>query len=217
MKKLLSVFLCVIFCFSFVACNSKSKTKIEQEFDEHDRLVQETILVQGKVHSKTTFQYDVDGNCSREEHYDKNDVLTYYITYEYNSQAQVIKEIQYQDNKMFTETTMEYNDKNLLYRSDTITYQGGKSYWLYFYDENNKLTETKQYAVYSDGDSLRFWDKFDQAGNKISSSYYVTSGALDYTKVWEYDNKNRVKTITEYDSSGNIKSVVEYDKNGNIK
>ena len=215
-RKVMALGLLVVL-FILSSCSTKASTRIEKEFDEQGRLAKEITIVQGDVVGTTIYQYGTDGNCSRENHYDKDNVLTYYITFAYNSKGQVIKRTQYQDNKMFTETTMQYDDKDLLSRSDTITYQGGKSYWLYFYDENNNLTECKQYAIYSDGDSLSFWDKYDEAGNKVSSSHYVTSGALDYTKVWEYDDEGRVKTITEYDSKGNINYVTEYDKNGNVK
>jgi len=201
-KVMLAGLLAVLFILS-----SCASTRIEKEFDEQNKLVKETTIVQGEVVHTTIYQYDADGNCSRTNHYDKDNVLTYYITFAYNSKGQVIKETQYQDNKMFTETTMQYDDKDLLSRSDTITYQGGKTYWLYFYDENNNLTECKQYTIDSDGDSLRFWDKYDEAGNKVSSSHYVASGELDCTKVWEYDGKGRVKTITEYDKNGNVKST----------
>lgn len=206
----------IVVLFILSSCSTKASTRIDQEFDEQNRLVKEITIVQGEVVDTTIYQYGTGGNCSREDHFDKDNVLTYYITFEYNSKGQVIKRTQYQDNKMFTETTMQYDDKDLLSRSDTITYQGGKTYWLYFYDTNNKMTECKQYSVDSDGDNLRFWDKFDQAGNKVSSSYYVSSGALNYTKVWEYDDEGRMKTLTEYDGEGNIKYVTEYGKNGNV-
>lgn len=214
-KVMVAGLLAILFILS--SCSTKASTRIEQEFDEQNRLVKKTTIVQGEVVGTTIYQYGADGNCSREDHYNKDHVLTHYKTFAYNSKGQVIKETLYQDNKMFTETTLQYDENGLLSRSDTITYQGGESYWVYFYDEENKLTESKQYTIESDGDHIRFWDKFDQAGNIVSSSYYIVSGALDYTKVWEYDDEGRVKTLTEYDSKGNINYVTEYDKNGNVK
>ena len=214
-KVMVAGLLAILFILS--SCSTKASTRIEQAFDEQNRLVKETTIVQGEVVGTTIYQYGADGNCSREDHYNKDHVLTHYKTFAYNSKGQVIKETLYQDNKMFTETTLQYDENGLLSRSDTITYQGGESYWVYFYDEENKLTESKQYTIESDWDHIRFWDKFDQAGNIVSSSYYIVSGALDYTKVWEYDDEGRVKTLTEYDSKGNINYVTEYDKNGNVK
>lgn len=207
----------IVFVFILSACSSKTATRIEREFDEYNRVVKEVTFVQGEMRGTTTYQYGTDGKCSREDHYDENNVLTHYKTFTYNSKGQVIKETLYRDNKMFTESTRQYDDNGLLSRFDTVTHEGAKNYWVYFYDDENKLTESKQYTVEPDGDHIRFWDKFDQAGNKVSSSQYLINGALYSTKVWEYDDEGRTKICTEYDSKGNIKYVTEYDKNGNIK
>ena len=214
-KLIILVLLAVLFILS--SCSPKTSTQIEQEFDEHNRVIKEITFVQGEMIGTTTYQYGTDGNCSRKDHYDKDNVLTHYTTFVYNSKGQVTRETLYQGNKMFTETTIQYNEDGLCSRSDTLTYEGGETYCLFFYDENNKLTDIKQYSVDSNEDHLRFWDKYNQAGYKVSSSHYVASGALDYTKVWEYDGNGRMKTLTEYDSNNNIKYITKYDKNGNVK
>ncbi len=211
----------VLFLFLFIltSCSSKSSTRVEQEFDEQGRLIKEIYFVQGEVFNSTVYQYGTDGNCSRENHYDAENALTYYITYEYNSIGQKIKQTQYQDNKMFTETTMEYNDKGLLSRSNNITWQGGKSYNLYFYDENDYMIEHKQYSVDSGGDTLRFWHKYenDNEGNIKEDVEYYSDGAVKLITKYEYYSNGNIKTIKEYDSNGNIKSTTEFDKSGNIK
>ena len=66
--------------FILSACSSKTATRIEREFDEYNRVVKEVTFVQGEMRDTTTYQYGTDGNRVREDHYDKDNVLTHYKT-----------------------------------------------------------------------------------------------------------------------------------------
>ncbi len=192
------------------ACGQKTAVKVNQEFDEQNRVIKETTFIRGQFFDTVTYQYASNGDCIRENHYNAEDLLIYYLIFDYDEKGQQIRRTQYQDDEMFVETTMEYDINGRMTRSDDLTYQGGKSYCLYFYDENGVLAESKTYSVYSDGDCLTYVDKYDANGNQISSSHYVTSGALDYTKKWEYDTNGNVKKVTEYDRDGNIMTSQTY-------
>ena len=161
-----AIFTLAVILILLSACGQKPVVKVNQEFDEQNRVIKETTFVRGQLFGTVTYQYDSNGDCIREDHYNEEDLLQYYLIFEYDEKGQQIRRTQYQDDKMFVETTMEYDVNGRMTRSDNLTYQGGKSYFLYFYDENGALAESKMYSVYSDGDCLTYIDKYDANGKR---------------------------------------------------
>lgn len=197
----------IIYSLFLSSCDPKSH--IQQEFNAQNQVIKETMYIRGVLFSTTEYKYNSDGNKSHEIHYDENGIQTYYETFEYNSKNQKIKETLYKDGKMFVESTMSYNDKGLMIRSDNLTYQGGRSYNLYFYDENNNEIERKQYVSDSEGDELRFWHKstYTEDGNiEQEIEYDKNENIINVTK-YIYNKKGKLKKICEYDASGNVKAT----------
>ncbi len=118
------------------------------------------------------------------------------VSNEYDSNGNLIKNIQYrEDGTVFEYTTYEYDDEGNNIKSNTFRYQGESEIHL------------DEYSIY----------EYDINGNIIKDSYYDADDVLNGYVIYKYDNNENLLETHQYNASGDAVSYdeYEYDINGN--
>lgn len=135
---------------------------------------------------------DSDGKMIKEEDYNADDTLNYYIIYSYDNNRNQIKCEQYNANN-----TLDY-------------------YTIQIYDSNKNWIKTETYSENGTLDGYFIYISYDNNGNPIKAEEYRGDGTLYGYNIRYYDsNGNVIKyerwrdgTLVSYD-------IYSYDSNGN--
>jgi antitoxin component YwqK of YwqJK toxin-antitoxin module len=203
---------------------------LTQDYDSHNNILQSvTYDAKGNQTAKqtNTYQYDAQGNVTREirrgtdnvvlarynRTYDEaNNMLTetrynakgekVYV-YTYNSRGNVIRFVSYKNGRpdSITENTYDAQGNGIL----SVYYDGE--------DQVTGKTET----TYKNG-VIKTSISYDAKGNVIRRNEYSPYGDMTLEVLYGNDGKVKYKSETkfEYDKYGNTTSVTTYDTDGNM-
>ncbi len=128
--------------------------------------------------TRIEFIYDDEGNFLREERYDANGTLDYFITSEYNSAGRPVKEQWHYNDDDIEEYRTEYDEngnrvKYSYYLNDELVY-----YDIYENDKDGR--EIKMISYNADDDVTSYCiTEWDSNGNRIKQSIYDENNVLD--------------------------------------
>ena len=193
---------------------------LHSEFDIKDNLTELTI-----------YTYDANNNLISRCMFDGNHNLVsrYDYVYEYDDRGNIIKEYTQASTDTYLEHKVTYDKKGnqIITPSCKVESKTIIAYTIYSYDENNILTEEKEYvnnilkkhlSYYTDGyKTKREVNLYNETGVLYYTEKYNNRG--DVVEEWELTsiipyNKNR-KYEYEYDSHNNIIKVIQYDYKDN--
>lgn len=89
-----------------LANNTILKTFI---YDKKDNLLEERTVQNGKMTSRTAYEYDVKNNLIRKQRYNSNNTLDYYFEYVYGSKDQLQTETFYYQNLKYSVINYNYD------------------------------------------------------------------------------------------------------------
>lgn len=137
---------------------------------------------------------------------------TLFVQFEYDLKGRLKQKIETnKKKKTYSTTSYFYNDKNLIFKEETVYNDGYKDWYEYQYDSKGKMTNKKWFDneegilenltnIYRDNDLLTsIWENY-------------ADGKLEGKIVYRYENGNEVE-ITEFDVLENtqIKWVYSYE------
>ena len=124
--------------------------RIEETYNANGLATKETRIYSGGSMNYYTYQYDQDGNCIREDNYNKDGNLTGYMLYEYNTAGLESKWIDYDsEGEMTGYYTFSYNDAGKLTEQSSYSNDGQLNWCIvHYYDANGHHTSSEEY----DGD-----------------------------------------------------------------
>jgi uncharacterized protein YkuJ len=78
-------------------------------YDKKDNLLEERTVQNGKMTSRTAYEYDVKNNLIRKQRYNSNNTLDYYFEYVYGSKDQLQTETFYYQNLKYSVVNYNYD------------------------------------------------------------------------------------------------------------
>lgn len=202
------IFLISIFLFSCV--EKKNRTNLK-----------------GKVHLVTTVRYKAVEKFGEIE----KDSIVQKSTSKFNEEGNEIENADYNsDGSLNTKTIFKYDKAENILEECSYNSNGNlSSKIIYTYDNKGKKKESNSYYE-SDG-KLASSNKYDENGNDIEWSFYLSSGKLMNKVTYKFDDKGNKtedniveslaiiaggKTIYEYDNNNNMTGAKSYEPNGSL-
>lgn len=175
--------------------------KYSYQYDNKNRVIEKTTYENGReIVRKTLYEYDYNGNKTKETIYSLNDEEDLSIDsrklFKYDKANNLIEEIHISDGKEY-KTTFEYNESGKLSKEISSERE-----ILYTYDKNNKVTKT------CIRENKKPWwkeeDFYDSNGNKTSSIHYDDMNKIDTRYFYRYNEKNQMILDSCADSNGEV-------------
>ncbi len=207
-RSLFIIVFALIMMFSFSGCLDSGKESGE-------------TTATGGEEERIETMYDESGNLSREDHYDSDGELMYYLTYEYDENNLLTLKNEFDENGVKTSYTEYEYHENGKTSSENIV-------WL---DEQGELYERNLIEYYESGNRNKLFC-YNSADELFSTQIFSESGACLLSDTCEYDENGvftgrRVVEHTEemlfireelYDSSNELitRSTYSYHDNGEM-
>jgi len=153
--------------------------------------VAESVVIEiADTGSYAKYEYDSNGNMIKILQYKNGDVSSY-IDFEYDLQNNLIRKSSYLEEQLVAKEEYEYQD--------------GKLLAVKYYGNGQDLSITQSYT-YTANDNIATFSTHDGAGN------------LDNYTVYEYNEIGTVSKHSVYDNEGKLQSYVlyKYDAKGNL-
>lgn len=220
-----------------IGCYSGSTYVTNKAYDDGGRLLYEI----DSVGNKESYTYDERGFLIKREHYDLYyNRITYYDTYSYREDGQILEKRYICEGTLSSRTTYEYDEAGRLtceryyyngveQRVTVFSYvdsgnlisqkssQNGPTRYLTQYEYNEKGLPVLEETTSSDlGMTERITMEYDANGNLTRRTYqYRDAYIQEY--LYEYNDLEQCIKVTWTDSANPPETVAyEYDKNGNV-
>jgi hypothetical protein len=203
--------------------------KDDENIDESDGNVNGMYIKTIKQGNDVLLRFSYDANhrlIKTNIYYNGSELETTY-TYTGNN---LTGEIAKSGNTLVHQYTYQYDNSGNLSRCD-LTVPSGQAYWLYDYDNNDRITQSTQYInghpgikkVYTyTGNNLTEAIEYDRLGS-------VSVWEMQHRVEMEYDNKNNPNAVhnlpfsevmyefANFVSPNNLTHVIEYNSDGSIE
>lgn len=218
-RKFIILALALIFALSFVGCLDNKGDSGESTMSKEEEKIETT--------------YDDRGNISREDHYDSDGELMYYLTYEYdennvltlktefneNGVKHSYTEYEYRENgKLFSENIIWLDDHGKQYNRDLIEYyESGNRNKLTSFDANDEQIGMQ---IYSESGVCILSDvrQFDELGAFVGRHVMEQTEEMLVIRTEEYDVTGKLvnRSTYSYYDNGVKKESKQINENGDI-
>ena len=231
MKKIITLFISILF---MIGCNT-NKSKIETDLEKQGfkgkvKSIKSTTykaiekfgeIQKGEKFSGFFYTFNKDGNfieCISDEK--ENNSRQTFI---YNDKGNIIEQKEYDsEGSLKSQTTYNYDDKGREVESlITLSFQGiNGSAELRItkeYDQKGNIIEEKNYNNHNKLSSKGIYT-YDERGNKIKEIFInLDSKKPEEKNIYIYDKNNNKIEVQEYISENlSEKTIIKYDEKGNI-
>lgn len=171
--------------------------------------------------SRTTYQYDKDGNETNTDCYFKDGSLDYDLLLKYDHKKRLIEStLSYAAKAVDTRSLFKYDEKNQQTEQDDYDEHGAlTAKHLFYYDAKGNQVK---FISYRSGDTLVFKaiNTFDNTGNKTAEDYYGPNDSLEFKIKFTYDAQGREIEQDYFNPTGTLEFKLAYkyeemDKQGN--
>ena len=157
---------------------------------------------EGEFESKERIVLDEKGNVIHRISFDENDNIIEQHKFEFSDNKDILKEITFEGEVLFSETHFIYDENNNLVKRVTQNAEGKTIEWaLYKYDENGKNIE-QQYGDYS-----LYKMEYNTKGLLVREQKVNAMGVVDYSKNYVYNEEDLL--IEENDL--NVRTTIDYE------
>ena len=175
----------------------------------------------GTVAEWNEYEYDANGNRSKNISYNADGTVSGWKEYEYDANGNEVKNTSYDADG----TVSGWNEYECDTNGNTIRWaeydaNGTAGEWNESeYDEKGNEIKAKYCWRISDDEFMRggYEQEYDSTGNEIKCTYLNEDGTVDFSIEYEYDTSGKKIRETQYDASGSFdeQHLYEYDINGN--
>lgn len=178
--------------------------------------------VQYSPSGRTEYEYDANGNKTKETLYTRDGEMTQYLTYQYNANGDVICLENHFSDGYESRGVYEYDGNGNLIKLISYNNNSGTmalyEYRVYTLDANGY---TKKVSIYDANDVLEGYQlcECDSRGNITKYTYYNADGNYVGYSLYEYDGNDSITLFVEYDAEGKetYRNEYEYHANGQAK
>ena len=185
-----------------------------EELDERGNLIcNRYYSADDTLQYYVTYEYNDMDLCTKEMHYDAEGNLDVYFEKEYNDKGLITKgSIHESDGRCSSYVTYEYDGNNNCIKE--MNYDGTEllSYSVSEYNEMNLITKTEFFNP--DGSNI-YTDiyEYDENGNLTREAYYNENKELTGECIYKYDDNGDIVSEIRTDENGE-KNLVYYERNG---
>ena len=203
----------VILTFAFLTLNS-CNNEVKKELTGNSFTIWKTDVNGNKIEKSEYKQFDEKGNLLKWIQFGNGNALVDSFSYEYKDNL-LIKKFRFTNGVLFSQTTFEYNENNMLkleteFDRNNVFQSSSKHIYL---ADNVKAIEN-----YSNSNELYSIDslKYDNKGNLIEETQFLSDGYWFQHHTYEFDNNNNLiiqksEANPEFDGVGIVEYKFEYN------
>jgi antitoxin component YwqK of YwqJK toxin-antitoxin module len=201
---------------------AKNGASRAQQFklDDRGNILEKLDFRNDSLIKKEICEYNEKDSLIEYKHYEKGGKLSLFLSFEYDSNNNLINKIYYNNNGWYSKVVFSYKNNMLVSSVDYDHNEKESSRCLYSYDQSNRLV-LKITEGENPKDKYKHTYSYDAKGKLLEYKVYDNSstGVFEQSmaKFYKYDENGRLITdAIEYSNGTFSRHLYEYNQQGNL-